>query len=266
MPVWLRRSLIALAVLLGLAAAAAAYLVASFDPNRYKGLLIDWMREHKARTLAIDGPIGLSVFPRLEVTLRDVKLSEHQRPDEFAALQEATLAVQVMPLLKQRLAVDRVSARGVRVNYRRDADGRRNIDDLLSPATDAKDAPAADASSQALAFDINAIEFKDLQGTVKDVPLGLDGRFVVKEFSTGRLADGAESPIRFVGQAALAQPKLNADVELTGQLKLSLPAGAPASVALRDLALSLRGDGFDVKQLDARLAGTLAYDGPSGAL
>lgn len=266
MPVWLRRSLIALAVLLGLAAAAAAYLVASFDPNRYKGLLIDWMREHQARTLAIDGPIGLSVFPRLEVTLRDVKLSEHQRPDEFAALQEATLAVQVMPLLKQRLAVDRVSARGVRVNYRRDADGRRNIDDLLSPATDAKDAPAADASSQALAFDISAIEFKDLQATVKDVPLGLDGRFVVKEFGTGRLADGAESPIRFVGQAALAQPKLNADVELTGQLKLSLPAGAPASVALRDLALSLRGDGFDVKQLDARLAGTLAYDGPSGAL
>lgn len=266
MPVWLRRSLIALAVLLGLAVAAAAYLVASFDPNRYKGLLTDWMREHKARTLAIDGPIGLSVFPRLEVTLRDVKLSEHQRPDEFAALQEATLAVQVMPLLKQRLAVDRVSARGVRVHYRRDADGRRNIDDLLSPATDAKDAPTADTSSQALAFDISAIEFKDLQATVKDVPLGLDGRFVVKEFGTGRLADGAESPIRFVGQAALAQPKLNADVELTGQLKLSLPAGAPASVALRELALSLRGDGFDVKQLDARLAGTLAYDGPSGAL
>lgn len=266
MPVWLRRSLIALAVLLGLAVAAAAYLVASFDPNRYKGLLIDWMREHKARTLAIDGPIGLSVFPRLEVTLRDVKLSEHQRPDEFAALQEATLAVQVMPLLKQQLAVDRVSARGVRVHYRRDADGRRNIDDLLSPATDAKDAPTADTSSQALAFDISAIEFKDLQATVKDVPLGLDGRFVVKEFGTGRLADGAESPIRFVGQAALAQPKLNADVELTGQLKLSLPAGAPASVALRELALSLRGDGFDVKQLDARLAGTLAYDGPSGAL
>lgn len=267
MPVWLRRSLIALAVLLGLALAAAAYLVASFDPNRYKGLLIDGMREHRARTLAIDGPIGLSVFPRLEVTLRDVKLSEHRRPDEFAALQEATLAVQVMPLLKQRLAVDRVSARGVRVNYRRDADGRRNIDDLLSPTpSDAKNAPAGDASSQALAFDISAIEFKDLQATVKDVPLGLDGRFVVKEFATGRLADGAESPIRFVGQAALAQPKLNADVELTGQLKLSLPAGAPASVALRDLALSLRGDGFDVKQLDARLAGTLAYDGSSGAL
>lgn len=266
MPVWLRRSLIALAVLVGLAVAAAAYLVASFDPNRYKGLLIDWMREHKARTLAIDGPIGLSVFPRLEVTLRDVKLSEHQRPDEFAALQEATLAVQVMPLLKQRLAVDRVSARGVRVNYRRDADGRRNIDDLLSPATDAKDAPTADTSSQALAFDISAIEFKDLQATVKDAPLGLDGRFVVKELRTGRLADGAESPIRFVGQAALTQPKLNADVELTGQLKLSLPAGAPASMALRDLALSLRGDGFDVKQLDARIAGALAYDAPSGAL
>lgn len=266
MPVWLRRSLIALAVLLGLAVAAATYLVASFDPNRYKGLLIDWMREHKARTLAIDGTIGLSVFPRIEVTLRDVKLSEHQKPEEFAALQEATLAVQVMPLLRQQLAVDRVSARGVRISYTRDAQGRRNIDDLLSPTTPEAQDEAASASGQALKFDVSAIEFKDLQATVKDAPLGLDGRFVVQEFSTGRLADGAESPIKFSGQAALVQPKLNADIELAGKLQLALPAGAPASVALRNMTLALRGEGFQVRQLDARLAGALVYDGASGAL
>ncbi|WP_428420008.1 AsmA family protein [Methylibium sp.] len=267
MPVWLRRSLIALAVLLGLAVAAAAYLVASFDPNRYKGLLIDWMREHKARTLAIDGAIGLSVFPRIEVTLRDVKLSEHHRPEEFAALQEATLAVQVMPLLRQQLAVDRVSARGVRVRYTRDAEGRRNIDDLLGPtAPEASVGAPADAPSKALKFDVSAIEFKDLQATVKDLPSGLDGRLVVEEFSTGRLADGAESPIQFSGRAMLAQPKLDAGVELAGRIELALPAGAPASVALRDMTLALRGEGFQVKQLDARLAGALAYDGPSGAL
>lgn len=268
MPRWLLRSLIALAVLLGLVVAAAAWLVASFDPNRYKGVLIDWMREHKSRTLAIDGPIALSVFPRLEVSLRDVKLSEHRKPAEFASLKEATLSIQLMPLLTSRqLAVGRVAASGVRVAYARDADGRSSIDDLLSPApADAKaDAPPT-ASGADLKFDVSRIELKDLQATVKDAKTGLDGRFIVQELSTGRLADGAESPVRFVGQAVLAEPLLNAQIELDGKLELALPPGAPASVALSGLKLALRGEGFKVKQLDAVLTGALAYDGASGAL
>ena len=268
MPVWLRRSLIALAVLLGLAAAALAYLVASFDPNRYKGLLIDWMRDTHQRTLAIDGPIGLAVFPRLEVTLRDVKLSEHARPDEFAALQEAQLAVQVMPLLRQQLAVDRVAARGVRVVYTRDAEGRSNLDDLLgagAPAA-AETPAAASAPSQALSFDVSGIDLQDLEATVKDAKAGLDGRFTVAKLVTGRLADGAQSPVEFVGQARLAQPALQADIELTGRMKLALPPGGAASVDFDQLALALRGSGFDFKQLDAKLAGALAYDGAAGAL
>lgn len=266
MPLWLRRSLIALAVLAVVLVAALAWLAASFDANRYKGLLIDWMRENKARTLVIDGPIGLAVFPRIEVRLSKVRLSEHRRSDVFMALEEATLAVQVMPLLRQQLVIDRVAARGVRVVYARDAQGRRNIDDLLAPAPPAAKEGAASAPPKALTFDISAVELKDLQATVKDVPLGLAGRFTVQELSTGRLADGAESPLRFVGQAALTEPALNASVDLSGQLKLSLPSGAPASVALSKLQLALRGDGFKVKQLDARVSGALAYDGASGAL
>ncbi len=267
MPVWLRRSLIAVAVLAALLVAALAWLVASFDPNRYKGLLIDWMRDTHQRTLAIDGPIGLGVFPRLELTLRDVKLSEHRRPDAFVSLQEATLAVQVLPLLRQQLAIDRVAARGVRVVYTRDAAGKRNIDDLLQPSADAAaQKPKTADGTPALRFDVSSVEFEDLQATVVDVPLGLDGRFVVKQLRTGRLADGAESPLQFVGQAQLTKPALNAEVDLSGRMALKLPAGAPASVAFDDLKLALRGEGFQVRGLDAQLAGRLAYDGASGAL
>ena len=266
MPLWLRRSLLALAVLVALLAAAAAYLVASFDPNRYKSLLIDWVREHQQRTLAIDGAIGLAVFPRLEITLRDVKLSEHASAAEFASLQEAGLAVQVLPLLRRQVAVDRVSARGVRLVYTRDAQGRSNIDDLLAAGGPNPPADAASTPAKLLGFDVSAIALKDLQATVKDAKSGIDGRFTVQELSTGRLADGAQSPLKFIGQAALAQPPLNANIELDGKLKLALPPGAPASVSFADMKLALRGEGFKVKQLDARLSGALAYDGSSGAL
>ena len=268
MPVWLRRTLIALAVLAALLAAAAAWLVTSFDPNRYKGLLIDWMRENRQRALAIDGPIGLDVFPRLQVTLRDVRLSEHGSPAEFASLREAALAVQVMPLLSKQLAVDHVEARGVRVVYRRDAQGARNVDDLLGGGGDGKAAPkdAGAPSAQALRFDVRGIALEDVQATVQDAKAGIDGRFVIQKLAAGRLADGAVSPLELVGQAQLAQPAVQAAIDLKSRLQLTLPAGEPARLGFEDLKLGVRGDAFGVKKVDARLEGTLTVDGASGAL
>src|SRR5215831_8266124 len=128
---WIRRIAIALGVVVALLVIAAAVLLATFDANRYKGLAIDWMKNERQRTLVIDGPIELSVFPRLAIKVSKVRLSEHARKDEFLALDEAALAVEVLPLLRKQVVVDRVSARGVRAVYTRDAKGARNIDDLV---------------------------------------------------------------------------------------------------------------------------------------
>lgn len=263
MPVWLRRLLIVTGLVLALLVAAAAWFVASFDATRYKGLLIERVRTQYGRTLAIDGPIGLALFPRLEVTLRDVTLSEARRADEFMAIEQASLAVQLLPLLRRELAIDRVAARGVRLAYTRDAQGRRNIDDLLAAPADAPAAaPSAPAPGTALHFDVRALEFSDLQASVRDVPAGLDGRFVVERLATGRLADGAESPLALRARATLAQPALDAALELDAHLTLALPPGAPARVGLRELTLALRGSGFGVQGLDARLtAAALRHDG-----
>ena len=64
---WIGRIAIALGTLVLLLAAAAAVLIATFDANRYKTVAIDWMKTEHQRTLAIDGPIELSFFPRLAV-------------------------------------------------------------------------------------------------------------------------------------------------------------------------------------------------------
>ena len=44
MSAWIKRIGIAIAVLLLVAIAAAVYLVSTFDPNRYKGVAVDWMK------------------------------------------------------------------------------------------------------------------------------------------------------------------------------------------------------------------------------
>src|SRR5258706_177671 len=67
MPQWIRRSLYVLLGLVLVLAAIATWLVTSFDPNRVKGAAVDWMKVQRHRTLVIDGPIELSVFPRLAV-------------------------------------------------------------------------------------------------------------------------------------------------------------------------------------------------------
>ena len=112
MNVWIKRIVIALAVLLLLAVAAAAWLIASFDPNRYKGVAVEWMKTNRNRTLAINGPIELSVFPRVAVKLSQVSLSEAGRSEQFAAIDKAALAVDVLPLLSGRVVVGRVEEIG----------------------------------------------------------------------------------------------------------------------------------------------------------
>jgi AsmA protein len=195
MSVSIRRTAIALAVGALVLAAGAVWLVTGFDPADHKGVAIEWVKARYDRTLAIDGPITLSLFPRLEIRLRDVALSEAGRSDPFASVDEASLSVELLPLLRRRLSVDRVEARGVRLVLLRDAKGRRNIDDLLRPAP-------RDASStgRGLQFDVRRILLSNVQARVKDEQDGIDGELVLKDLSTGRIESQVESGLQLVAQ------------------------------------------------------------------
>ena len=257
MPVWIRRTAITLAVVLLVLAAAAAWLVAGFNPGDHKNVAIEWMKTHRNRTLEIDGPIRLSVFPRLEVRLAGVRLSEAGKPDAFASLDEASLAIQLLPLLRSRLSVDRVEARGVRMVLLRDAKGRRNIDDLLQ--TDATE-PSAGTPLQ---FDVSRILLADVQARVKDEMAGIDGELVLKELSTGRIASNLESNLEVVAQFGFKAPALKG--ELSGSTRFT-PDFATSSVRLQDMNLGYKGDAPGASSIDALLKGNLAWDGAKAAL
>ena len=149
-----------------LAGAIGAYLVATFDADRYKGVLIEWVREHRQRELRIEGPLELKLWPRLQVRLQDVSLSEHRRPQEtFLALRDARLAVDVWPLLRKSLVIDRIEAHGLTLRYLRDAQGRRNIDDLLGRDDGPEDSAG---KSGPVHFDVAALDISDATVTVHD--------------------------------------------------------------------------------------------------
>ena len=264
---WIRRIVIALGVLVLLLGVAAAVLIATFDANRYKTVAIDWMKAEHQRTLVFDGPIELSFFPRLAVKVSGLRLSEAGREDEFAAVEEAALAVRVMPLLSNELVIDRVSARGVRASYVRDAEGVRNIDDLVSGGAGGEASAQAGAGGDASAsggpmrFDVSAVQFDDLRLRVRDEMADVDGELALLSFSSGRLANQVESPVSLRATARLTRPQA-VELALDGSLTLTLDLDANA-IAMSGLQLGVdgAGAGVGVDAFSLALEGALAWDG-----
>jgi AsmA protein len=259
---WIRRTALGLGALLVLLVIAGVVLVATFDANRYKSVAIDWMKNERQRSLAIDGPIELSVFPRLAVKVSKLRLSEPERArgSEFASIDEAALSVQVWPLLSGQLVVDRVSAKGVRAIYTRNAAGVSNIDDLLAKPGERSAAPAGSASSgPALRFDVSKVQLDNVQLRVRDDVAKLAGDISLQSFTSGRLAHQVEAPVTLRASLDLTQPQpLKIALDGSTTLKLDLDKNA---VALSGLKLGLQGDAAGVKGASLALEGALAWDG-----
>jgi len=246
---WLRRSLYVVAVLVLLLVGAAIWLIASFDAERVKRTASDWMRAHHARELAFDGPVTLRLWPHVALTAQGVRLSDPGRPQQdFASIEEAALTLRLEPLLARReIEIESVVAKGVRLNYRRDSDGRGNVDDLLSRA-------ASDGQSgTGKPILIERIDLVDARLDVADIPGEIEGSFAVRQLSLVRHGPGLRSPLHLEAQADLKQPVLNASLVLDAGLELLPVPGAPPIVRLVKTGLHLRGQGFDFKDLDARL-------------
>jgi AsmA protein len=261
---WIRKLLLALGALVLVVLAVLVWLIAGFDANAYKGQAIDWVKTHRDRTLVIDGPLKLSVFPRLALQMSDVRLSEKGRAADFLSLKEASLSVAVWPLLRKQVVVDRIDAKGLHINYQRNAKGEANFDDLLGPKT--SDSPAADASASSgapAAFDISHIRLDDLQLSLRDEQAHLSGEVTLNTLTTGRLTDGVETPVELKAQLALKVPAVQG--QLTGKTLLTLGL-AKRSAALRDMKLTWQGNALGVQGMDATLQGGLAYDGEGGTL
>ena len=113
--------MVLLAVLLVALAGLATWLLRSFDGERVKRSTIDWMQAEHGRELVIEGPLTLRLWPQPAVTVQGVRLSEPGQPGQrFATIEEASLTLRLEPLLARReIAVDRITAHGVKLRLRR---------------------------------------------------------------------------------------------------------------------------------------------------
>lgn len=256
---WLKRIGIGVAVVLVLIVVAIAIVSATFDPNQYKPRIAQFVQDRYARTLAMDGPIALTFFPRLGVSISKVALTEPRSATSFAKIGDVRVSVAVLPLLSRKVVVDRIALHNVDADLVKHADGTTNFDDLLGPAkppaastsTPAKDPGAASAPP---AIDVGGIRISNLSIGWKDASAGTDVRLVDVNLELGQVASTASGKLAFSARVEGRQPKLDARIQVAGTYRIALD--------------STQGGKIELPQLDITLglkAGDLAVQGTVGA-
>ena len=103
-----------LAGLLVIVIGIGGYLAATFDPNQYKGQIVQAVKDKTKRTLKLEGDIRLKFWPNIGADLGKVSLSEFKSEAEFASVENARVSLELLPLLSKKIVVDEVEVRGVR--------------------------------------------------------------------------------------------------------------------------------------------------------
>ena len=155
---WLKYTLFTLVGLGVVAGALAAYVAATFDPNRFKPQIIQAVRDKTQRTLKLEGNIALAFWPSLGVSLGKAALSERNGDREFAAVEEVHVSLKLLPLLSKQAVVDAIRIKGLRANYVKTKDAKSNVDDLIAP----EPAPGAAAAEPGFKLDIAGVDRKSV--------------------------------------------------------------------------------------------------------
>ncbi len=234
---FLKYGLYALAGFFAVLAILTGVVVATFNPNDYKPLIVKLVQEKKQRTLNIQGDIKLAFFPKIGADLGKVSLSERNSPEEFASVGNARVFLALFPLLKKQLVVDQIRIDGLRANLVRNPDGSTNIDDLLKK----------EEESTQFKFDIDSVKISNAALTLDDRQSGRKLGISGLDLSTGRIANGAPSNLDLGFLVQSGGGKTATQVKLSSGFLFDLDA---KRYRLDSLKARVNGEGLEVK-LDA---------------
>lgn len=250
---------IIIALVIALLVIAGVALTLFFDPNDYRDDIARYVKNETGRELTIEGDLSLSYFPWIGLEIGQVALgnAEGFGAQPFAQVGSAGIKVQVLPLLRQELVMDKIILDGLQLNLARNQQGAANWDGLTKPAPEAEPQPTPEPGGPALArFDVSGVEVSDAKIVWDDRQSDMHMELRDLNLNTGRLGGGEPVPVElsfdFV-QAAEAPPR---HFELEALVDLNLEQG---TVAVNDL----RGEFADLVALSAHIQGQGLNDNPS---
>ena len=156
----MRRTAIALAILVALVLAGLVLAPQFIDLNRFKGPIAAELAAQTGRAVELRGPLGLSLLPRPTVTARDVRLANPPGAavEDMVRLRAIEVKLAFWPLLARRVEVRSATLVEPEIDVERMADGGGNwrFQRPASPAAGEPNRPSP--MMQALAIDHLTIE------------------------------------------------------------------------------------------------------------
>ncbi|MCH6572566.1 MAG: AsmA family protein [Proteobacteria bacterium] len=165
-----------------------------FDEDDLKQAIGEAVLEETGRELTIAGDLDFSVFPWLAVEVSNIRLGNAKgfSAEPFAEIGQASLGVRLLPLLKKKIEVGRVTLDDFVLNLSVRADGRNNWQDLL----ETEDTATESADAGAIGFDGRGIAGLAIRNALIDYQDESTGaHYTLSEFSLEAGAIGGNRPV-----------------------------------------------------------------------
>jgi AsmA protein len=259
----LKKTLIALGVVLGVFVLGLVALALFFDANKYKPEIEQYVHDNYKRTLKFDGDLSLSVFPRIALALPATTLSNLGGDRVSASLKSAKVSVALLPLFHSRLEVGTVSIDGLTATVERRRDGTTSIDDLLKRDGAAAQPNQPSTSKGTPDFEVGGIELTDADLTLHDLDSKRTVHLSQLSLKTGRLAPVVRTPLQFETLFDVSAPQATGQVRVASTLDLDLGKTNLAASGLDATVKAM----LDKQPMEiVVLADRAAYTGASGGI
>lgn len=260
--------LVAAVVLVG---ALGIYITTQFDPNEYRGVIASKVSEQMGRKAEINGPLSLSIFPSIKLSIKDVTLADAdwagKQPMIDVKELEASLAL--MPLLSKQIVIERVNMKGATLNLTKSGERANWEFKKAEPAEAAigdKDDKAVAHSAQPVSLEVLALDITDTTLNFKD-----NGKLTSLVVKKAKTSLRPSQPVEFAAEGELNGKPVKIDVKgdrletllsggenfpVTGSIKLASTnidfngtIKNPQNFSGADFKLSASGDGKDLAAL-----------------
>ena len=188
--------------------AAAVFLITTIDPNEHKDWIADKFHEETGRSISLDGPVALTLYPWLGLEASGVSIANTGEfgAGPFANLDYIKLRIKSLPLLRAEYEVDTIVVRGADINLVRNEQGIANWDEVKR---DKPILPLAAVALGGVAIEGARITLDDQQAAARYEVSDLD-------VSTAELKYGEPVDINMSFRGSSSSPELDATVALAG--------------------------------------------------
>ncbi|WP_417520998.1 AsmA family protein [Marinobacter sp.] len=261
----IRYVLIAIVALVVLAVAAIAIAMAVIDPNAYKPKIESIVEDKTNLDLDLAGDIGWSFIP-LGLELNDLEASLDG--ERFVALKRLVAQVDFWSLIALEPQVSTFVLDGLDANLSINEQGEGNwtrimpepangdaSQDKQEVASESEPTPDAEASGEALNFNVDNVQISNAQVHYSDLRTGQ--KVTLEDFTVNAsdITLGSEFPLEIGFRIETAQPQFAVDGSIEARLA--------ANQALNDFSVSglqaefkMNGEPFGDKSVTAKMSGS----------